>query len=377
MLYADKVTIYSPAASMLEQVREFAALSDPRQQVLAMLDLADSVPVLRAQLSVDASVLEQLRQFMQLDPRVVRAAARAAGQAAELAPIYDMLDELATQWQTEMPGALESVTATVGGKELLAAVDSGAVTVADLAEPRAIATVASALRAATGESDNSTDELTAAFVARVLETLGDPHSFPLLDAQASGLVRALERESDVRLSQAAVRRSGEVSAATQFMGFLPYFPELSMHETLDLRSALTTPLVRFRAAMARLSRSMSARAIDLEFEAEVEDLWRVEVEPALLELRDAFAQRGLLREIASVALGDPRRLLAETGGVFAAAGTHTISLSALMTAGLAAGLPIADVVGRALANRLPSQRSARAHSLYFLHLLGDEAQRHR
>src|SRR5438477_28816 len=84
---------------------------------------------------------------------------------------------------------------------------------------------------------------------------------------------------------------------------------------VDLRRHLTAPLVRFRGEMGRLATEFEARSFDPGFSAEVEDAWRTRVEPALVDIREALAEHGLLREVASVALGDPRRLIAEAGGV--------------------------------------------------------------
>ncbi len=159
------------------------------------------------------------------------------------------------------------------------------------------------------------------------------------------------------------------------MGYLPYFPDLPMDEVLDLRRSLSKPLIRFRGALARLSRDFESRPIDEEFEVEVEDAWRLQVAPALADIREALAEHGLLREAASIALGDPRRLFTEAGGVLAAAHGELLSLSGILTAGLAAGLPLADVAGRALQQNRAGKRKARNSAFYFLHRLAQESER--
>jgi len=375
ILYADKVTVYSPAATMLRHVHEFAGLSDPREQVLAMLEIARDVPTLRNQLGVDDATLESFKAFMSLDRRVVRLAEQQFGGAPEIESLYAGLDELSVQWRSEMPAAVASATDAVGGAELMTAVEAGAVTVADVVTHDSARVVAGALRAATGEEYRGmTDELVEGFVARTIETLGDSRSFPLLDADSSGLIRALEAQAGSR-----VRGTGshgeEVAAAAQFMGFLPYFEELRMTEILELRSELREPLLRFRSAMARMSTTFGQTALDEGFASEVADAWRTDVEPALLDIRETLAEHGLLRETASVAFGDPRRLLVEAGGVFAAASTPAISLSHLMTAAVAAGITVSDVIGRAVVGRQAARRAARNHAFYFLHRVATESER--
>lgn len=157
------------------------------------------------------------------------------------------------------------------------------------------------------------------------------------------------------------------------MGYLPYFPDLPMDEVLDLRRSLSKPLIRFRGALASLSRDFESRPIDESFDVEVEEVWRAEVSPAIADIREALAEHGLLNEAASIALGDPRRLLAEAGGVLAAAHGEVLSLSGLLTAGLATGLPLADVAGRALLHTRQARRESRKSAFYFLHRLGEES----
>jgi hypothetical protein len=234
--------------------------------------------------------------------------------------------------------------------------------------------IADSLRRATGASTGTAvDDMILGFTARIVEMLAEPRSFPLFDAQASGLVRALEREAAATPSSHAMRRGAEVSSAASFMGYLPYFPDLPMDEVLDLKKALAKPLIRFRGVLARMSREFESRPIDQEFEAEVEDAWRTQVAPALADIREALADHGLLSEAASIAMGDPRRLLVEAGGVLAAAHGDVVSLSGLVTAGVAAGLPLADVAGRALQQRRVAKRDTRKSAFYFLHRLAEEA----
>lgn len=90
--------------------------------------------------------------------------------------------------------------------------------------------------------------------------------------------------------------------------------------------------------MALLSAEFSRRPIDDDFVVEVEDAWRSRVEPALIDIREALAEQGFLRQAASIALGDPRRMLAEAGGVLAAAQGDLISLSKFATIGATLGV---------------------------------------
>jgi hypothetical protein len=376
VLYADRVTIYSPAASMMSAVAELGRVTDPRQQLLLTLEIVKEVPQLAGQLHVPDETLEQLKAFLTVDPRLVRRIGALHGARDQIDQLYDQLGGLDSIWQQQMPEAIANAKDTLGADELLVAVQAGAVKIADLGDTPTSEVIADSLRRATGVSTGtSLDDLILGFTARIVEMLGEHRTFPLLDAQSSGLVRALEKEAALAPSPHALHRGAEVASAASFMGYVPYFPDLPMDEVLDLRKSLSKPLVRFRGALSKLSREFESRPIDEAFEAEVEDTWRTQVAPALADIREALAEHGLLSEAASIALGDPRRLVVEAGGVLAAAHGEVLSLSALLTTGLAAGLPLADIAGRALQQSREAKRGARKSAFYFLHQLGEEAVR--
>lgn len=376
VLYADRVTIYSPAATMLTAVTEFAALTDPRERVVSTLRIIRQVPELAGQLDVPTETLDQMETFLALDPRIVRMLGKSQGLGAEMDTIYEKMAEVASIWENQMPETVDKVKGLLGADELLVALEARAVEVAELGETQGSEVIADALRAATGAGvSDSTEELVLAYTARIVEMLTEKRTFPLLDAQTSGLARSLELEAGLVIPAGVATRGAEVASATSFMGFLPAFDRMSMDEVLDLRRSLKGPLTRFRSVLAKISRDFEARSIDESFDAEVEEVWRTQVAPALQEIRETLAEHGLLREAASIALGDPKRLAVEAGGVIAAARSDVVALSSLWTAGLSAGLPLADIAGRALQKRREGRRGARNHAFYFLHRVGERAGR--
>jgi hypothetical protein len=262
----------------------------------------------------------------------------------------------------------------MGAEDLFVAIEAGAVEVADLSSGATTSIVEAVRRSNASRNDAYLDDMVTGFLARVVQILEDPKVFPLLDAQSSGLVRGLEESAGVSLPP-KMSRGAEVTAATGFMNFLPYFPDLPMDEALDLRKELAKPLGSFRAAVARLSRQFDARPVDEHFDIEVEDAWREQVAPALTEIRESLAEHGLLREARSVVEGDAKTLLGEAGGVLAISSFDIISLSGLLTAGIAAGVPLASVAGKALKGRREARQQTRRNAFYFLHRLSDEAYR--
>lgn len=378
LLYADRVTIHSPAAWLLRSIADLGAVTDPYERFLVTAHLARSVPTLGGNLTVNEETIAGIKGLFELGPELSEQLGAIFGARHQVEQVNAAFDEMREGWERELPKALAEVERIVGGRDLLVAMETGAIEVADLTEARAPEVLADTINTAAAGGSGSTgqaEEVVAAFVARIVELLTDPASFPLLDAQAAGLARAMEREAGLVAAPRAVRRSGEVSAAAAFMGFLPAFPDLPVDEVLDLRAELRAPLVRFRAAMAALSADFAARSVDEDFAVEVEDAWRKTVEPALADIREALAEHKLLRHVASIALGDPKRLAAEAGGVIAATHADLLSLSGLMAVGAVVGVPLVDVVGRAMGAQRRGRSPVRSNGFYFLHHLGEHSQR--
>jgi len=375
LLYADSVTLYSPAASMVNELAGLTRLSTPQEQLAVTLQLIQAVPALAEQAGLSDEVLRQVAAFTALDPKTLRVFGRATGKDESVRKLLEPLEGLSDIWGG-FDGALKQAREKIGGTELFEAIDRGVVSVAGLSSTTSgVRELADAAAAAAGDAQSGAlDDVLWAFVGQTLEALTDGKSFPLLDAQTTGLVRALEREASASPSAENLRRGAEISAAISFMGFLPHFVTLPMDEVLDLRKELDTPLRRFRGAVARMSQDFRSRPIDEGFSADAEDAWRTSVEPALVDIREALAEHNLLNEVASVALGDPRRLVTEAGSVLAASMGGVISMSSIVLAGAMAGLPALDVAGRAIRERERNRREVATNSFYFLHRVGEASR---
>ena len=380
LLYADRVTIYSPAAWMLRSIEDFTDLPDRRQRFAAILEIVRQAPQLAPDFpQLDAATIAQLDSLLALNPRQLRTAARLMGGQAEMTELLRFLDDFDRMWDVEFSEVIGTLWDTMGSPELAAAVKAGVVEVADVLPTSSTNVVASSVRAALGASGEDDaqqlDDLVNGFVERIVNMVTTSTSFPLLDAQSSGLLQALHDEVGIELSTSAMGRGAEVKAAAGFMGYLPYFPQLPLDEVLGLREELHSPLIRFRAAMVSLAAKFEHDILDEDFGTDIEDAWREHVAPALAEIRELLAEHGFLKEIRSIALGDPKRLMLEAGGVFAAAKTDVFSLSGLTAAVAAGAVPAVDLAGRTIKAVTEARRDARAHGFYFLHRVATEADR--
>ena len=368
LLYADSVTVYSPAASLITSVSTLAAITSPADRLSIIFELAKTVPGLGAQINATPEQLEGVLAIAAMSESQLRQVGQPAGSSTEISGIKSFLQGFDEMWDGDVQQAVSDAVATTGGSELLAAVESGLVNVAPLGSSTDTETIAETLRLASGDrTTHGTDGMLEDFVERLGMVLQDDRSFALLDADSVGLAPTLRQGS----SNHSGHRLSEIGSAAAFMGYLPDFDDMRLDEAADLRSSLETPLVRFRGAVSRLSHEFESTPLDAAFDREVEDAWRATVEPALAEIREGLAEHGLLRSARSVALGDPRRLMAEAGGVLALTMGSVMSLSSAASVAAAAAVPALDLAGRSVAKRSDARLAARTNAFYFLHALSD------
>lgn len=374
LLYADQVTIHSPVASLLHGVTQFTDLTEPADQLAALVAVAQQAPT-AIPFDVDPTAIEGLQAFLRLPPLVAQRFGRASGADAEISELLTRVEDLRQVWEREMPAVRDQVITDAGAEDLIEAIQLGVVELAPLAEVSPTDSAGAAAASAAGESEHGRlDPLFDGFLETVIRAVSDADRFPLLDADAGGLVRAMENDAVLAFTGNVASRSAEVDAATRFMAFLPYFPDLSLQEVLDLKKALSGPLTRFRSEMVSLSRQFE-RPIDDHFAADVADAWRERVAPALEDIRESLAEHGLLREVASIAMGDVRRMLSEAGGVWAASHANLLDLSGMLTLAAAAGVPALDTAARSVRATMAARRDVRNQGFYFLHKLDEESRR--
>lgn len=374
VLYGDRVRIHSPAAALLHGVTQFADLTDPADQLAAIVQVAQQAPSALG-VDFDLSAASGLEAFLRMTPRERRTIARLSNATAEVQEMERMIGGLREIWERDMPRAIDQILETTGGGDLIDAVRAGAVEVSPLGALGATDHVVNSVVAAseTGRAQEL-DPVLDGFLEAIVDTISAPGRFPLLDADAAALVQSMEREALVAFDPSTAARSSEIHGAARFMAFLPSFPDLALSEVLDLKKELEAPLLRFRAEMAALSKEFS-RPIDERFALEVEDAWRERVAPALAEIRETLAEHGLLREVASVAQGDLKAIFAEAGGVVVTSHLDLLRLSGLMTLGVATAIPSLHILGKAVNQRLIAERQVRKQGFYFLHKVDVAARR--
>jgi hypothetical protein len=354
LLYADTVEVLSLGNQLVREVNNFAG--GDANNMWALLGSLDD-DTLRY-LSPDMD-LEQFRQVMpiltRMDPEALRALARLDPGMAELAEFADVLDEgheRASSSMAEMRQIAEQMRLESGVAELEKVLDQ------KLVRFNENVTIS-----------EDTDAVVGSFINELKRYMQDPTKFVLLDATMASLARSLIDEGHVRLPERAVSNASEAVLGTGILARLPAFPTAPLDEVVDLRRDLDEPLGRYRRKVSHLRSQLRTGPFDQHIEAEVDAVWRSEVGPAILEIRQAMADHGLVREILRSLSGNVSDFVKGVGlpagvTVFSA---NMLDLNTAVTTGLAGAAAAAPTVTEALRSRQEGRAAARAHDLYYLY----------
>jgi len=329
LLYGDRVTLYSPMATMLAMTAGLGELSE-RDRISFLRQV---IPIVAAEDSGSLDGLdsyEQLRRRRNRTPQEIMAAER-------------FRRELERHWD-ELRSVIERTLEQAGADQLVAAIDAGLLTIDPIL----------------GGDDFDLEEFLRAFVDKLAELLTASLSYPLFDDSAGGLVQAHVAEGLIVPTEGARGRGKQVTAASEFMSRLPAFPAASIHEVLGIRDELKGPLVRFRAGMVEIADIIEAAPFEEGFQHEVQDIYVEKVGPALADMEDAVRQNAYLRQLLGSAVADMKTTLT---GFITLGVTQTADLSPLIAAGAAAGAATIQAAW----NKQMVARRIRQQQLYFLY----------
>jgi hypothetical protein len=204
-------------------------------------------------------------------------------------------------------------------------------------------------------------------IAAVLSDSVSPsaRTFPLFDDGAGDLLHAMVSEG--KLADPRRSRAAEAGIAGRRIAGLEAFPDAEMDVVLDVRLRLQAPLARFRSALARASAELDAAAWEEGFAREVDDLYRREVAPALLEVEDALKELGVRSTLLRVTAGKEALVAAASAtlGLAAAGGAAPGDLPHLLFSPTALG-GVAAAAGE-VRERSKVRGEAERGAFYFLY----------
>ena len=151
------------------------------------------------------------------------------------------------------------------------------------------------------------------------------------------------RESRVNPHQLTLAHSLGAAVGSGLIARLPTFPDAPMSRVLAARDELLSPLARYRTGMRELSSKVSSMPYSNALQVEITDLWRDEVQPALVSLERGVSRLELYRSASRNLVTDYRAALTTWAGATFGVGLAEIN-------NLSTALPVA---GAALASSLP------------------------
>lgn len=263
LLYADTVELLSPAAVLVGGVAAFqAAGPEGWLDVLAELDDATLRHMNVDDPNTFREALGNFREYSSL-PR----AGRRKQMGSQFAEAERMSDEF--RRVLEEPGGPRDQIAMIldqaQAPELGEALEAGVLTL-------------------------STDSMTVGadtntqireYTATLASLLAKPGTHLLLDERMSGIAESLIDAGEVTPSAATMTRVVRSRVGTGLVAQLPVFPGASIGTILETRAELSEPLARYRGGVKRLSGTVESAPLSAELGAEVADMWRDEVVPAV------------------------------------------------------------------------------------------------
>ncbi|MDQ0260486.1 hypothetical protein J2W20_002390 [Sinomonas atrocyanea] len=198
--------------------------------------------------------------------------------------------------------------------------------------------------------------------------LGDPRSHLMFDDQIAGIVNAMLREEQAQLHPLTEKHAVRAATGIGLVERLPAFPEAPIEAILETRSELAVPLISYRKGIADLSAKLVSGPLDPALRAEVDDLWRDEVQPTLESLRRDLSATRIAKDAALSIVTDVKAITTGAAGAALVFGIGSIAeLSALSGSAIAAaGGSVVHSAAKAVRDAAEGRRTARTHDLYYL-----------
>jgi len=342
LLYADSVELVSPGNHMLRSLEAY--FGGPSDNLLELVNAVRDEDLARMGVADPG----RLRASMEWARTVDRSALDPEGQ-----DVLRAFEEQVAERAAETSRGILQMREQAGVAEIDEAVARGLVTFNDKI------------------TFAETNGVVQGVMREVERYLRDHSKLVLLDNDLADLASAMIKEGRLHPSPRAVANAGEAAVATGLIARLPAFPSAPMDELLDLRKDLADPLTRYRRAAEDLRAHLLSGPFDEQFPADVDAIWRTRVEPELVNIKEAMADHGLVREVLKHIGSDPKALLAdaqELAGLTVLFGAMADIKSALITGAATAFKVGANALRLGLARQDDLKPTKRSDMFYLYEL---------
>ena len=339
LLYADHVTLSSPSAAMLTNIMGLAKLSpvEKIEYVREMMPIVEPGPDSEKNVEVLGRLAREMRKRKPWE--------------AESQIITHFKPVLDTAWEQLAGGVIEQGE-RFGVFELAAPLEAGVLDIVPL------------------KNWDDSDSVVKAYFDRLVNACADPTTIPLLDDRSANLFNSALGEGivTVKREQTPMQKHGVLAAS--LFDRLPAFPELTVLQTMELRSDLEPHLARFRAEMLKLSGQLGSATWSPDFVIEVEEVFLREVLPALLDIDDKLKQHSLTRSLFRSALSTDTATSSFLGFMV----TSQVGLSQYGAA-LGAVIGSARQIEKEIEARKKAKQEAESNGLFLYHRAAKELGR--
>jgi hypothetical protein len=260
LLYADEVKLCSFSTSALVWMQNLQ-----KADIIGAMDSFVRFYQSLNNQALRAKVAPLMRQYKSIRPRL-RHTLRQMGSSREVRTIHESL-------RVELEGVIEDLLGE-SAKGLNSALDSGVVELQFF--------------------DVKSKKVAEEYLGVVADAVVSGATYPLLDRPTGDLISSAIAEGKVVPLGASVDRAKQVGLPSSLFARLPLFDKASIDEVVDIRSELDSSLTRFRSAMIRFSQEIESAPWSRDFPLEAERIYYKYVEPAILEIEEAYKSSSLL-----------------------------------------------------------------------------------
>jgi hypothetical protein len=155
------------------------------------------------------------------------------------------------------------------------------------------------------QKDNAVEQ----YISAISDTVLSGETYPLLDDATGNLVKLAIQAGKIVPLGTTITKAKQTGLSSGLFEKLPLFDEATVDEIIGIRKELDKPLTRFRSAIIGFSRKIEHEPWAEEFPHEVEQIFIEHVEPAVLEIDEAYKSNkfivSLLKKLADKPLVIP------------------------------------------------------------------------
>lgn len=297
ILYGDKIKLCSAMSSVMHVMHGFDRIKFGQQ--------IDLMAALLPSIIKDQHELQQMKMLVALCRRLV---SKKHKSAHENQLMSQMRKELAELWERTIQQH-SAFTQPEAVKGIEKAINEG---ILELYAFKKFDDTSEMIKNVVNDAlaDRETvRELMFEYLDLITEAVQNGETYPMFDDETGRMLRAFAEVGSMVASPASIAQSKQSALAADLLKRLPLFDEATVHEVIDIRRELDRPLLRFRSAVMGYAEKMKSASWDEDFSIEAEQVFRRDLEPAVLEIEDMVNSNASLHALAIRKIADKNVLL--------------------------------------------------------------------